>query len=130
MLQESLNNYFIIATVVVGAISILINWFYMIETAKGIYITEYDVLQIYVNLPFIFSLVMFVILWVTTYDLDTILLMCFQGLTLGWFITIISSLIISAVAKTSVDNKRDIRKVILSCMIKVVVMVGVLWLIY
>jgi hypothetical protein len=130
MLKESFNNYFIIAAIAVGIIAILINWFYVIETAKGIYITEYDVLKKYVNLLFGFSLLMLVILWFTTVDLDAVLLNCFRGLTAGWIVTIIASLIISGIAKTEVDYKKTIWKVMLPCVVKVVILVAVLWLIY
>lgn len=130
MLQESLDNYFIIAAITVGMIAILINWFYMVETAKGVYITEYDVLKKYVNLPYVFSVIMLVILWVTSVDVDSLLLNCFMALTTGWFVTIIASLIISGVAKTAVNNKKNIRKIIMPCMIKAVIMVAILWLIY
>lgn len=130
MLQESLNNYFVIAALSVGIIAIIISWFYMIESAKGIYITEYEVLKKYVNLPFVFSLIMLVVLWVTTVNMDKQLLNCFKGITMGWFVTIIASLFISGVAKTGVENKKNIRKIILPCIIKIVILVTVLWLIY
>lgn len=41
MLQESLNNYFIIASIAVGAFSILLIWIYLWETAHGIYIIDF-----------------------------------------------------------------------------------------
>lgn len=130
MLQESLDNYFILAAIVVGLISIILNWFYMIESARGVYITEYEVLKKYANLPFVFSLVMLVVLWVTTIDMNVKLLNCFKGLSLGWVITVIASLIISGVARTSVENKKSIRRIVPPCIFKIVIMVAILWLIY
>ena len=130
MLQASLNNYFIIAAVVMGAISILINWFYMIETVRGIYITEFSVVKKYVLLPFIFSLVMLSVLWVTTYELDALLLRCFWGLTIGWFVTIIAAFVIPGVAKTHLENRKNVRKIIFPCILKVIIMMAVLWLMY
>lgn len=130
MLQESLDNYFIIASAVVGAIPILFNWFYMIESSKGIYITEYNVLKKYVNLSFVFSMVMLVVLWVTTKDFDIQLLNCFKGLSIGWVITVLASLIISGIVKTTVENKRNIRKIVFPCIVKAVAIVVILWLIH
>lgn len=43
---------------------------------------------------------------------------------------IITSLFISGVVKTGVENKKNIRKIILPCIIKIVILVTVLWLIY
>lgn len=130
MLQESLNNFFLITTVAVGAIPILINWVYIIETVRGIFITEFPVLKKYVNLPFAFSLVMMIMLWVTTYEMDALLLKCFWGLTLGWFGTIIAAFIIPGLAKTNLGIKKNVRIIITPCILKVIIMVIALWLIY
>ncbi len=130
MLRESLDNYFVIAAVAVGMIPILIDWFYMIETAKGICITDYSVLKRYNNMPFFFSLVILVVLWVTSADLEPLLLNCFKALTIGWLITIVGCLAISAIAGTEEDEKMYIRSLIMPCIKKVVIMVAVLWLIH
>ena len=54
MLQESLNNYFIIASIAVGAFSILLIWIYLWETAHGIYIIDFITYKKYINCPFAF----------------------------------------------------------------------------
>lgn len=130
MLQESLNKYFIISAIAVGVISILINWFYIIETSKGIYITEFYILKKYVNLSFVFSMAMLIILWVTTDELESLLLKCFWGLTIGWILTIMGTLVVPEIMKGGIEDKKNIRKILWPCIVKVVIIVAVLWLIY
>jgi hypothetical protein len=130
MLQESLNKYFIISAIAVGVISILINWFYIIETSKGIYITEFYILKKYVNLSFDFSMAMLIILWVTTDELESLLLKCFWGLTIGWILTIMGTLVVPEIMKGGIEDKKNIRKILWPCIVKVVIIVAVLWLIY
>lgn len=93
-------------------------------------ITEFLVYKKYVNCPFAFALAMLVILWITTQNLETRILICFCVLTVGWIITTIGALIFSAVVNSSVENKREMRKAILPCISKAIIMVIVLWLVY
>lgn len=130
MLQANLNNYFVIASTAVGLFSILLIWIYIWETARGLKITEFSIYKKYVNSPFIFALIMLVILWITTRGLESKLMVCFWILTVGWIITAIGTLIFSAIVKSSVEDKREMRKAVLPCISKVILMVVVLWLVY
>ena len=130
MLQANLNNYFVIASTAVGLFAILLIWIYLWETARGLKITDFSVYKKYVNSPFMFALIMLVILWITTQGLDSKLILCFWILTVSWIITAIGALIFSAVAKSSVEDKREMRRAVLPCISKVITMVVVLWLIY
>ena len=130
MLQESLNNYFIIASIAVGAFSILLIWIYLWETAHGIYIIDFITYKKYINCPFAFSTIMLVILWLTTEKLDDKLIKCFWGLSGAWGITAVVTLIISTLITSKVENKKSIRVAILPCITKVIIMVTVLWLVY
>lgn len=130
MLQESMNNYFITAAVAVAVIAILINLFYLFETSREINIIEYQFLANYVNIPFVFSLSMLIILWVTTYNLDVLLFRCFWGITIGWLVTTVVALIVSVFAKVSVEYKQSARRIIKSSVLKVIIMVTAMWIIY
>lgn len=130
MLQANLNNYFIIASTAVGLFAILLIWVYIWETVRGFKITSFQTYKKYVNTPFAFALIMLVILWITTQDLDSKLMSCFWILTVGWIITAVATLIISAVVKISAEDKDAMRQAILPCIFKVIIMVVALWLVY
>ncbi len=130
MLQAQLNDYFILASTAVGLFAILLIWIYLWETARGLKITEFSIYKKYVNCPFVFALVMLVILWITTQGLDLKLLFCIWILTVGWIVTAVGTMIFSAIVSCSIEDKRDMRKAILPCISKVMIMVVVLWLIY
>lgn len=130
MLQTNLNNYFIMASTVVGLFAILLIWIYLWETLRGLKITEFDIYKKYVNCSFAFALIMLVVLWITTQGLDSKLMICFWVLTVGWIFTAIGSLIISAVAQSTVEDKRNMRIAILPCISKGIIMIVVLWLVY
>ncbi len=130
MLQTNLNNYFILSSTAVGLIAIFLIWIYLWETFRGLKITEFNIYKKYVNCPYRFSLAMLVILWITTQGLDSQLMSCFWILTVGWFLTAIGALIISVVVKRTEEDKREMRKAILPCINKVIIMVVVLWLVY
>ena len=130
MLQANLNNYFIIASTAVGLFAILLIWVYIWETVRGFKITSFQTYKKYVNTPFAFALIMLVILWITTQDMDSKLMSCFWILTVGWIITAVATLIISAVVKISAEDKGAMRQAILPCIFKVIIMVVALWLVY
>lgn len=130
MLQVGLNNFFIMASVAVGLFAILLIWVYIWETSLGLNITSFQMYKKYVNCPFTFALIMLVILWITTKDLDSKLMICFWILTVGWIITAVGTLILSALVKISVEDKRAMRQAILPCIFKVIIMVVALWLVY
>ncbi len=130
MLQANLNNYFIITSTAVGLFAILLIWVYLWESARGFKITSFQVYKKYVNSPFAFTLIMLIILWVTTQGLDSKLLICFWILTVGWIITAIGALIISALVKINAEDKGAMKQAILPCIFKAIIMVAALWLVY
>ena len=130
MLQANLNNYLVIASAAVGLFAILLIWIYLWETSRGLKITECPIYKKYVNCPFLFALIMLVVLWITVQGLESKLMVCFWILTVGWIVTAIGTLLFSAIAKSSVEDKREMRKAVLPCISKVIIMVVVLWLVY
>lgn len=130
MLRESLNDYFIIAAVVLGIFSILLVWIYLLEAGRGIYITDIVTYKKYINLTYAFSVIILVILWLTTEEMDDKLLKCFWGLSSGWTITFFVSLMVSMVIKGRMEDKKSMREAILPCISKLIILVIVLWLVF
>ncbi|MGN0424006.1 MAG: hypothetical protein ACI4FY_01695 [Acetatifactor sp.] len=130
MLQQNLSNYFVIAATAVGVFSIFVTWIILWEAKRGASVEECTVFKKYVNYPFAFSILMLVIQWLTTDGLEEMILKCFMGLTAGWIVSAFLTLLFSAVVKGNAANRKSMRKVILPCIFRVMIMVVTLWLVY
>ena len=129
MSTAGINNFFTIVAILVGAVSIIINLTNFFETLKGTNYTEEKVIKKYVNTPFAFSLVMLSILWVTSFSGGSLIVNGFIGLTIGWFIAILISIVVPSVANADKANKKNARANIIPCVFKVIWLAGILWLI-
>lgn len=78
----------------------------------------------------LFSVIILVILWLTTEEMDDKLLKCFWGLSGGWTITFFVSLMVSMVIKGRMEDKKSMREAILPCISKLIILVIVLWLVF
>lgn len=130
MSQITLNNYLLVAAVVLGVLSIFLTCVYLWEASRGICIVEYSIYKKYINWSFVFSLIGLVELWVTTEGLDNQLMLFYCVLTAGWTLTAVVSLLFSVFIKRKVEDKKIMRTAIFPCLYRTMIMVAVLWFIY
>ena len=122
-----LNSVYLIATAAIGLLSMVMVWVFAIDTGRGIEVATKKSYSRYINAGYIFSLIMLVILWFTTEDIDLYLTICAWGFTGGWVITGIGILILSFGHRIPVNGTK-MRLVALPCILRVIILLAVLWL--
>lgn len=130
-MQNSLNLYFMIASIVVSFISIIMVWIHVVESLRGITVVNIKLWKKYVNWLYIFSVAMMSILWITSpISVDKKILTCIWILTIAWAGTAIGSLIVSFFLPSTSANKKNIRQLSVSSALKIIWFACALWLIY
>lgn len=131
MIQGSLNFYFMMASIIVGFISIGMVWIYIIENIRGITVVDFKLWKKYINWLYIFSIAMLSILWITSpTSVDKKVLTCVWILTIAWAGTAIGSLIVSFLLPAKATKRLTVRKLSVSSVFKIIWFAGVLWFIY
>ena len=108
----------------------MLSWIYLWETARGIYITDFNTYKRYVNCAYAFSMIVLVVLWITSTGIDDKLVTCFGRFLIGWIVTAVAALLISALVRSKPEDKSAMRRIILPCVNKVMVISVVLWLLH
>lgn len=130
MLQENFNVCMAIASLIVGIIAAALMWAYMYEIIIGSVLIDLSVYKKYVRAPFLFSVIMMAVLWLTTSGIEGLLFNSFVILFIAWTITIIVGFIFSLYKKLQLDRRKYLRTAMQPCIIRLIVIAIVLWLIY
>lgn len=126
-----LHELILIVAVLSGIISMLFLWAHIYESARGIQLLDYLILKKYMNIYYVFSLIMFAVLWLTSSGIEAVILTAYKIMLFGWIITFIAAIILSAVLRDiNVINRKAMRTAALPCIAKIICLSVILWLIY
>ena len=131
MTIENLHGLILIVAVISGIISMLLLWTHIYESATGMQVLDYPTLKKYINISYLFSLIMLAVLWLTSTGIEAKILTGFKIMLFGWIITLVAAIILSAVLrKINIANRKAMRTAALPCIAKIIWLSVVLWLIY
>ena len=127
---DNLNNIIVAAAVAIGIFALMVEWTYIFECLRGLYILEYKVFRHYVNVLFAISEGILAFIWLTDMSMDGMLVAIFVGFMAFWLLTACICLLVSIFSKVDRNNKAAMRQSMLPCVIKILISVIVLWIAY
>ena len=124
-----LNNLFLIVTAALGLLSIFILWVFVIESKKGILVSQLATYAKYANIFYITSTILCVALWLCVRGIaETVIYMLAVGMML-WLISAVAFLIMSIAAKKSNSQIRfEMRNAMENAVKKCIILLVFVWL--
>ena len=129
MLIDNMGMIFTIIAAIVGVISVSFMWVYAIESACNVKVGEFSVYKPYINVTYLFYLLVPSVLWLTSKDFDIKVVWMFLVASFVWLATAIVVLIISFVHKPPHGFKKELGSVVISAVCKAMIAALLLWLV-
>ncbi len=129
MSMDEMNILFVVISMALGLMPILIVGLYILETGRGVYLTDFSVYKKFVKGPSTFCVFMLALIWFTTTNMDGIMIMCFKVLLWAWGVAMFVAIIASALIGHSNEGRIELRKAALPCLSRVIMILFVFWLI-
>lgn len=126
MSAENINSIFTFFAFIMGVISVLLMWVYVIEAIKGIEAAKFYVFRRYVDTSYIASFLISLIIWLTTTEADKNLCDLFLTMSILWVLTILAITILSLVIDIDNTDKNNMRATLPSCFLKAFISVVIL----
>lgn len=130
MLIDNRKMIFTVIAAGVGVISVLFMWAYAIESARKFEVVEFKVYRPYVNVTYLFYLLVLAVLWLTSKDYDAMVIQMLFIASLVWIVTAISVLILSFVCKLPQNLKKGLWSVVVSSVCKAMLSLLLLWFVF
>ena len=130
MLTDNMGIIFTVIAATVGVISVFFKWVYVIESARRFEVVEYNTYKPYVNVTYLFYLLIPAVLWLTSKSFDNTVTWLFLIAAAVWFVTAIAVLIISFAVKLPLGFKTELRRVAISAVCKAMIAALLLWLVF
>ena len=113
------NIKLIIAAVAsaMGALSIFLVWVFAIETKRGANVLQYSGYKHFVNVTFLFFILISAAVWFTTTSADTLLVWAYLWSAVLWFASGFAIFVLSIFTRNA-QNRSAIRATLLSCLVK------------
>lgn len=126
---ENINSIVTLLALVMGMISIILIWVYAVEAARGIAVVDFASYRQYVDTPYIFFLLINLIVWLTTSEADKNIFSSYLMMSIFWLLTVFAIIILSFVMNINETQKNKMRSTILSCLLKALISIIILMLI-
>lgn len=124
-----LDNLFIIVATVLGLLSILIMWLFVVENKKGLLVSQLVTYERYANIFYMTSTVLLALIWFCVEGADKKVLIILALDMLAWIISGIVFLIISVIEKNANPQIRlDMRCAMGNAIKKGVILLIITWI--
>lgn len=118
MLAENFNSIITFLAFMMGMISLILVWVYVIEAGRGIEVVGFSSYKQYVDTPYIFFLLINLIVWLTTAEADKNLFNSNLTMAILWILTVPVIVILSFFMNIDESGQKKMRSPILSCLLK------------
>lgn len=130
MTNIDVNTVFWAVSTAMAGFSVLLVWVYLFEVARGIEALSFDVCKNHVRVTFWISCVSVVFLWLSATGVNDKLFKMLVIQMAAWFTTAVLTLMFSLIPTIRVDNKKLMRRFIVPCIGKVLLLMIIMWLLY
>lgn len=130
MLTENINMIFAVIAAVIGAFSVFLMWIYNVEAARGIEVMEYGSYKHYINITYLFFVLILAFQWLTCDNIDTVISWMFLIAAAAWLLSAIMALMLSFALPIDNSRKSKMRSTVMSCILKAMLSALLLWLSY